>query len=76
MNGLTISSNHTGIALANDSSGRERRLVSKMGTHKVLIIRVIGQDASPAHWIQHLIDDFFSDENNLVSCSVHVLLKM
>ena len=72
VNGLTISSNHTGITFVEDSSRRERRLVSKMGKHKVLIVRVIGKDVAPAHWIKHLQDDFFSDENNLVSFSANV----
>jgi hypothetical protein len=72
VNGTSIMSEHEGITVESKSPDRERNLlVSKAplrGNTKVLIVRVIDSNGNaPKNWIDHLKDDFFQDDNNLVS---------
>lgn len=64
-NKKTILSKHPGIVVSSKSN--RRKLVRRTGRHKLLIVRVIGLDAAPNRWKSHLINDFYDDENNLVS---------
>ena len=64
LHGSTIDSSHTGITM---NVEKKRRLATTMGIHNVLIVRVIGTDYSPISWKPQLYNDFFTDENNLVS---------
>lgn len=62
-----ISSHYPGIKVNHDINRRQRYLAKKSGTHNVLIIRVVGNDAAPYHWKVDLIDGFFNEnKNNLV----------
>ena len=66
VDGVNIDSSYEGITVTENLSNR-RKLAARMGTKKVLIVRVIGTDQAPTQWKNQIYDDFFGDENNLVS---------
>lgn len=68
VNGTTIASDHSDITVSHDPSRRQRHLAGKFGGHKVLIVRVVSNDAKPDNWIPDLVDGFFNPNKvNLVS---------
>lgn len=66
VDGANVDTSYEGITVTENISNR-RKLAARMGTQKVLIVRVIGTDQSPTQWKNQIYDDFFGDENNLVS---------
>lgn len=76
VNGTSIMSDHEGITIESNSPDRERNLlVNKAplrGNTKVLIVRVTDtRRNAPTNFIDDLKDDFFQDDNNLVSKIYH-----
>lgn len=63
-----ISSNDSSISIVKEKDQKRRRhLATKLGTHKLLIVRVIGNDTSPSLWKADLKKYYFGDNANVVS---------
>lgn len=61
------------IAVSNDDHSHSRRKLTRVGTYKVLVIRVVSSAYAPSQSEAQMYDDVFADTNNLVStCSVVV----
>lgn len=69
--GSIVDTYHEGITVHVDKQ-KSRKLQSskpspKFGEKRVLIVRVVGKDLKPTYWKSQLYDNFFADENNMVS---------
>jgi len=58
------------INVSNDHHNHSRRKLTRIGTYKVLVIRVVSADYAPSQSEAQMYDDVFADANNLVSANL------
>ena len=59
------------ITVSNDDHSRSRRKLTRIGTYKVLVIRVVSSDYDVSQSEAQMYDDVFDDANNLVSANLY-----
>ena len=59
------------ITVSNDDHSHSRRKLTRIGTYKVLVIRVVSSDYAPSQSEAKMYDDVFADANNLVSANLY-----
>ena len=58
------------ITVSNDDHSHSRRKLTRIGTYKVLVIRVVSSDYDVSQSEAQMYDDVFADANNLVSANL------
>jgi len=68
---ISLDQGQGAITVSNDDHSHSRRKLTKIGTYKVLVIRVVSSTYDVTQSEAQMYDDVFADENNLVSANLY-----